>query len=434
MDVVFSQTDSGRHIFSLRENGKDIFTSFDEDLPFLGEYGEYATREDSMNAFSKLAFLNPEFIKIAEIEKEQKDSIKSRVVDQFNRKAVMFIKFIDQIEHFNDRSKLQERVTMLKDQFDQFTKSVTDTVHEFEGDTEPESEIEEQDIQQIGFEEVKDPYARDLVKLKKRIRKFYKKLKKKFGDYLEADSISFLKKLASVEEEFKRDILLDFGDSIIRSIQFKNPRVISLETDDTESRILISTDSGDLVVKFSNQLVMTEILPLGGFSSSHPYMTHRFYNEIWMPIFLSVGNYMLDEDHIVVPDQPTDVKIGYSEGKYLRNVFVGFDIRDNSKVKVNVYIIGNHSPIQKTCMFSVASKDKENFINKELESSKRDLLSSQMVLCVNSGTKYDGIAGKIQRDQTVDRSGYFEVPVTFTFDTGAEETVVLPSYNLKRYM
>ena len=163
-------------------------------------------------------------------------------------------------------------------------------------------------------------------------------------------------------------------------------------------------------------------------------MTHKFYNELWLPVFLSVGNYLVDDNHIIVPDQPSDLRVGYSKGKYLKNKFLGFDTRDNSQVYVNVYMAGTNSPLQKTCMFSFSDKNREKELLDGLKADKADLLGSQMVTCNNSGTKYDGIAGKIHGDQVQNRYGYFEVPVTFTFDTGTEETVILPSYNLARYV
>lgn len=433
MDVVFSQTDSGKHVFSIKRDDDNLFSSSDTDFPFLGEYGSYSTREESILAFRKFAFLNPDFVKLAEIEEEQKDAIKSRVIDQFNRKVITFIRMIDQLETFDDKSKLQERVTMLKDQFDQFTKSVTDTVHEFEGDTGDSSQIEEQNVQEIGFEEVKDPFAKDLVKLKKRIRKFYRRLKSKFGHFLKAGCEDFLTKLASIDREFKNDILVEIAEDIVKAMSFDNVKIDSLEVENDESRIVISSDQGKFVVKFGPELVMTELLPLDKFSSSHPYMSHRFYNELWFPVFSSVGSYFVDDDHIIVPDQPSDLRIGHSDGKYLKNKFLGFDIRNNSQVFANVFLAGTNSPIQKTCMFTLAEKDKESALTSEMQSAITNLLSSQMVKCVNSGTKYDGIAGEIHADQVEKRAGYFEVPVTFTFDTGAEETVILPSYNLERY-
>lgn len=433
MKVIFSQTSNNKYSFSITNEDGQIFSPVDKNYWYFGEYKESSSLKDAIREFERFAFLNPDFIKLSEIEDEQKEAIKSRVVDQFNRKVNGFIEFIDQLEHLDDKSKLPERVVMLKEQFDQFSTSVAETIKEFEGDTGDNSDIKEQGIKEIGFEEVQDPYAKDLIKVKRKIRKFYRKLKRKFGDYLKADSSYFLQKIASLEDSFKKEILLQFSEDICGSVPLKNTELDALELSDNGACLSFSSDNGKFSVRFGKNMVMSEIMPLEKLIVSHPYMSHGFYNDLWLPIFKSVGSFLVSDNHIIVPDEPVNVKIGYSNGRYLKNKFLGFDTRDGSGITAEIYISGGNSPLQKTCSFSLVSR-KEDEVEGSLENQKNILLNSDMVICFGTGSKYDNIAGKINPDKIVDRNGYFDVPVTFTFDNGVEETVTIPSNNLRRYM
>ena len=52
-------------------------------------------------------------------------------------------------------------------------------------------------------------------------------------------------------------------------------------------------------------------------------------------------------------------------------------------------------------------------------------MKSKMVKCVNTGTKYDGIAGEIDHNGIVKKNGYLEIPIIIEFDNGTRETLIV---------
>ena len=415
----------------------DIFKSTDEIFPFIGEYGEYNSLKEAENAARRCYFVNfNSLIKIAEMENaEELDSIKSNVISRYSNGVQQFINMIDRID-VNEKDMLKSRVQGLKSIVDQYKDSILETIKTFENQSR-EKGIEKKDVQQIGYQEFKNPFAKQLFILKKRLKKFYRKLRKKFGDYLDIAEAGVLTKILTAgDDSWIKQVLFEFGDSAAKSVNFSNSEVSKIELTQDGFDICISCDRGSIVLNFGNNMILRRIYPLENLLVSHPHMSQKYYNDIWLPIFSAVGHYAIDENHIIFPEVDKNVKIGFTEeGKYLKSKFKGFDIRDNSEIYANVYLVGETSPEDKTCIFvTSATIGRENSILENLEKAKKQLSEAQTVKCINSGTKYDNIAGKIIKEDIIERNGYLEIPVRFTFDNENEEVVFITSDMLEKFL
>ncbi len=423
--------------FSVVYAETDIFKSSDEIFPFIGEYGEYESLKEAEDAGKRCFFTNFDFLtKIAETESsEQIESIKSNIISRYSKGVQQFIDMIDRID-VNEKDMLKQRVESLKSIVDQYKDSIMETIKTFENQKRDKG-IEKEDVQQIGYHEFKSPFAKQLFILKKRLKKFYRKLRKKFGNYLDIAKSGVLTKILTAgDDSWIKQVLFEFGDNAAGSLKFSNSRTSGIELSREGFDVCISCDDGSIVLSFGNNMILRGIHPLKNFLTSHPHMSQKYYNDIWLPIFTAVGHYAIDENHIIFPETDNDIKIGFTDdGKYLKSKFKGFDIRDNNEIYANVYLVGETSPENKTCIFATSEiSGRENKVFSDLEKAKKELSEVQMVKCINSGTKYDNIAGKVIKEDIIERNGYLEIPIKFTFDNGNEETVFMTSDMLEKFL
>ena len=433
MYIKLAQNENDKFYFSVVYADKEIFKSTDPIFPFSGEYGEYDSFDVAKRNFKRFAFINSHLLtKISDLEStESSDFIKTRVIDNYSTRLNQFIQMLDRIDP-NERGKIRERVKNIRIMVDQFAKSMFETIREIENDERVNEIPESVNVQQIGYEELESPYSKQIYLLKKKLKKFYKKLKKKFRDYLDVSASGCLTDILTAgDSSWMKEVLYEFADSSIESLGLEDLNVRKIERSDSGFEIFLSCNNGSLILSFNNNLLLTGIHPYEGFIETHPHMSQQYYNDLWLPVFKAVGNYMVDENHIIFPEQDSNVRVGYTDGgKYLKDRFEGFDTRDNSKIYANVFLIGKDSN-NRSCMFSTAISEKEKNMLVELENQKKTLVNAQAVTCVETGTKYDGKSGKVIADKIAMRNGYFEVPVSFVFDNGAEETVIFVNGDLK---
>lgn len=422
--------------FSIIYSENDLFRSTDEIFPFIGEYGEYNSLNEAENACKRCYFVNfNNLTKIAEVENtEEIETIKSNLISRYSKGIEHFINMIYRID-VNEKDMLKSRVQSLKNLVDQYRESMLEAIKTFENQRRDKS-IEKEDVQQIGYQQFKSPLAKQLVILNKKFKKFYRKLRKKFGDYLDIAQAGVLTKILTAgDESWIKQVLFEFGDSAAKSLKFSNSETSGIQLTKDGFDICISCNEGKVVLNFGNNMILRGIYPLGNFLTSHPHMSQKYYNNIWLPIFTAIGHYAVDENHIIFPEKDLNFKVGLTDdGKYLKDKFKGFDIRDNTEIFANIYLVGESAPEDKTCLFvTSASINKEQKVLDDLERAKKQLSQVQTVKCVNSGTKYDGVAGKIMGD-IIERSGYLEIPVKFTFDNGNEEIVYITSDMLEKFL
>lgn len=437
MHLKVYKNSNSKFEFSVVFAETEIFKSTDEIFPFIGEYGEYNSLKEAEDIAKRCYFVNfKSLTKMAEAENaEEFETIKSNVIAKYSKGVQQFIDMIDRID-VNEKDMLKQRVQSLKSIVDQYRDSIFETIKTFENQSR-EKGIEKEDVKQIGFHQFKNPFAKQLFVLNKRLKKFYRKLRKKFGDYLDIAEAGILTRILTAgDNSWVKQVLFEFGDSAAKSLSFSNTKVSGIELTRDCFDICISCDEGSIALNFGNNIILRGIYPLKDLLLSHPHMSQKYYNDIWLPIFTAVGHYAIDENHVIFPEMDKNVKIGFiDDGKYLKNKFKGFDIRDNREIYANVYLVGVTSPEDKTCIFTMSTTlGKENEILSDLERAKKQLSEVQMVKCINSGTKYNNIAGKVIKEDIIERNGYLEFPVRFTFDNGNEEEVLMTSDILEKFL
>lgn len=436
MQIRVDQRDDNFY-FCVESGDNVIFDSSDPDLPFLGEYGEYKTAELAEEAASLFAFSNfTHLVKMADLEDSlDSDSIRNRVVAKFSRGVDIFLHMLDLVSETKKKGDLKTRIQNLKQMMDQYTKAILDTAKTFENDERIDDVPEDIPINEIGFSELKSDSAKQLIGLKKKVRVFYRRLKEDFGQYLEPVAANSMKRiLVAGEIDWYKDILVSWGSDVAKSIG-SGARLSSIEKNCCGFDVTLATDDGSLKLSFSNDLTLEGIHPQEGLIDKYPHMSQRYYNDLWLPVFMSVGNFRINENVVAVPvSYSKDMKIGYQDdGRYLKNRFKAYDLREDRDSVVDVYLMGDE--VCKSCSFVVASKmtNREDRIKKSLDEDLKILSRTKMVIIENTGTKYDGMAGEIDHKGIIRHSDHLEVPVFIEYDNGKRERVVVTSDHISRY-
>jgi hypothetical protein len=320
---------------------------------------------------------------------------------------------------------------------DQYAKSILDIAKEFENDSRVDNIPEDINITDIPASDLKSDQARDLLSLKSKLHLFYAELKSNFGDYIDVVASGMMRRvIASEEIPWYRDILSEYAEGITSALSLNGVETKSITDSADGYDIRFKTSNGDLTVSFSKDLVVNGIHPHDGLIDHFPPMSQGYYNALWYPIFKEIGNFKISENVIAIPKRASkSKKIGYSsDGSYLKDSFVAFDIRDGKEEVVDVFLNGKSCCGSRTCSFVVAGdRMREDRINSVLDQDAEKLMSAKMVRCVDTGTKYDGMVGEVQQKGIIRRETYLEIPVLFTFDNGIKETVTLTNDKVEVY-
>ena len=439
MYLKVEQSDSNRFVFSLVVGETSLFRSNDSPLPFLGEYGDYPTFDEALKASTLFAYRNfPTLTRFADLESTMSsDDIKSRMVAKFTRGMHIFTKLLERMKNTKEKGDIKQRVQTLKQMVDQYAKAILDTAKMFENEARVDNIPEEVPIQEISFSELESPYSIDLLSLKKQLHEFYQDFRDNFGEYLDAVASGQINRVVTAgEEPWYRDVLVEFGESISSSLSLADVKFSSVGEIDNGYELSFCTKHGGLTVSFGKDMTMTGINPGEGLIELFPPMSQDYYNVLWYPIFKTVGNFRVEENVVAIPKRSIKGrKIGYSnDGKYLKDSFVAFDLRDGSEMSVEVHLRGKECCGSKTCSFVLASgQQREVDINQTLDQDMETLRRTKMVRCINTGTKYDGLAGEVDHKGVVRRETYIEIPVVFQFDNSNVETVILTNSQVEKY-
>jgi len=411
--------------------GDVIFRSSEENFPFLGNFNTYKNTKTASLEMQKFTFINCDsLIQMSQTEDSDisKDAIKVMFVNKYTYGILGFIKMINLLNESKDLGMIKERVDGLKKQFEAYIKSMLKTMEEFENGTRENKSLETKKIEEISYEEFESPYAKDLYKLKKYIKIFYRKLRKNFGQYLEANIIN--SKILTANYDFLKDIIVEMSNDICKNLEFKNFEVSSIVKKEDEFIIIIKSDNYNIEIKISEDISLKEINISESLVKEFPYASFKYYNEIFSPIFNAIGSCEVDED-IITCEKDSSLKIGYDEsGRYVKDMFVGFHKKDNSKVIMKVYLDGSDNKI---CNFCTSSLN-ESVIKVSIEKKKRELSQFQMAKCISTGTKYDGMSGMIDHDGIIEKNGHLEIPLEFKYDNGLKERVIFLDKNIEGFI
>lgn len=440
MYLKVEQAASGRFSFSLMSGEKQLFSSTDESIPFLGDYGDYASVSDANKAASLFAFRNFDILtRLAQVENTgdiESDEIKSRAVVRFRRGLKVFLEILDQIRESKKKGNLKQRVRNLKTLVDQYAKALLETARTLENDERVNDVPDEIPIQEVSLSKLKSPYARDLIEMKHELRKFYHELKRDFGEYLEVSASGVMSKIMTTGEiSWFKDILVELGEDVAGSLPVKGSELDSIVKRPDGYDVNIKTSYGFLTLSFSSDLILDGVHPQEGLISLFPPMSQRYYNSIWFPVFRSVGNFRVGSNVVAIPvSGDGSQKIGCSEnGKYLENRFKAYDLDSYEERVVDVFL-DNEDVMTATCSFVVASRkpNRDDTVDRILDIDQKILMSAKMVKC-NVPGKYEGVAGEIIHSGIKRYPTYIDVPVRIKFDNGIEEVVVFTSDMIEVY-
>jgi hypothetical protein len=433
MHIKIDQNDSGKHEIFLMAGEQILCKSTEEDFPFFGQYSQYDTQRQALGATVKLAYLNQKVLTALVHEDDENDSLKSNFVRKYNKQIKFYMDMINRIEKVGDWKK---KVDNLKKMVDGLKQTIDKTALMFENEGRP-NPLPEDGVQQISVEQTLDPYAKSLLILKKKIHRFYKNLKMRFGDYSQglppATASTNIGDEEGMNEEFAKNVICELAESVTEELPEFTIEKIEKNSDGYD--ITLSNGEDRVSLDFSDTIMLRGVHPVGNTLKKYPHMSQIYYNDLWYPIVKSVGHFLFDENYVLVFQAPESDSepVGRGENDYIKDTFTGFDVRDNSKISVYVHMQGEGSPISKSCNIKVASRGKQEAVDKSLQTIDQ-LRNVQMVKCVNTGTKYDDIAGKILSNEIVQRDGYFDVPVVFEFDNKHTEKVYIHSNNLVPYI
>ncbi len=420
----------------LTSKNEEVYKSSDNFFPFIGDFSDYDKVEDVILAYNKFLFLNKKIIQ-AQMSSEHGDGaegIKSSFVAKLYRQFRFYEKMIDKIEEDKKSGKI-DRVKNLKGLVDGFSTTVDQFALTFEND-ERETPIEQQDIEQIGYSQFLSPYSKDVYKLKKKINKFYKKMQEEYPELFEDQDI----KQASTEnkdddfyEEWKNYFIYQISESVCDELS--NGAFISKikKTNDGESIVFINDNCGEIILYFNNNMLLHKILPSKKYLSTHPYMSQRFYNEIWKKVLLGAGHIYVNERYLVTPFDMNSINIGYSEDLMsTRDVFPGYDTEKGKSVNVNISYskkCASHKILNLKISSNYNSLEKKIIDNKK---KAEDMIRDNNILkCKNTGTKYDDIAGTVIKDKIkIESDIYYSIPLRIEYDNGVVEEVSFLSENL----
>jgi len=440
MDIRVSECTNGKYIFTVGENEKRLFRSCDTLFPFLGTYGSYDDEDAVFHAIGKFLFRNAAFLSsIAALDDEhQTDCTQSRIVRQFNDRLQAFMEMADTIEDTKEES-LSSKIEALDQMVDQDAKAISSLLRTFENDDRVDDISEDTPIQEIGFHELNNPYAKQLLKLRRRLRKFYKKLHERFDKYVDAVASGKLRKICGSEDndDWVADILTDYGENIVRCISLPDAKLKTITSREGGYDIVVGTGDGEIIFEVGDDLVFAGVSPLGAKTAEYPFMSPRYISDLWLPAFKSLGAFRY-EDVIAVPESPPRAKpIGHQEdGQYLMNSFAGFSVKSGGPVVLSVYSQGTKNSFHAVCKFVCAGNDMPYASRRAdvVEQNRKILESSKMVVCNDPSSKYFRQAGEVVPGSVREQNGYLEVSVVIKFDNGAEETVVFPSWAVKKYL
>jgi hypothetical protein len=204
----------------------------------------------------------------------------------------------------------------------------------------------------------------------------------------------------------------------------------ALRMEDYEEKV-VKTDNGckiyvkdltngrHVVFYVDNNLFISNIRLVGKTASLIPYMSQAYVQAILLPVLKKVGHvYVPSQNKILIPAS-ADLSDAYS--------LACFDAKTGSPYACKINYMGFGGPKRKTVKLSFEGVSEPPFaLRMESALNKRyeEIMSAQMVKCTRDG-KYKGIAGKIHRGDVVIRNDHIEVPVTFEYDNGFRDKVVL---------
>jgi len=438
MDLKIYKKNAG-YVFSIIYADTELFCS-DDYLPFIGDEGSYPTMQEATSKASLFYWENSDKLtRMADYEdKVSPDEIRTRVINKFNMALTTFLNMIENMKGDSKSGSLKTKINNFKTMIDNYAEIMSNTIAEFEADESVNDAKEGIDILEIGYHDVKSPYSKDTIKLKRKLKKIYKEIRTHFGDFLEANvSGAMMQVMANKDVPWISGALSEMSDDVIERLPFKTS-FSGIDRGHTGEYILyFSTDEGPFCIEFDKGLIMTKVQPLGDMISKFPLMSQTYYNNLWYPIFKAISSYKVNDDIIIVPEPPNDgdISVGTQEnGDYVKDRFLAFDKRDGTKTKVYVMLKGGESETKLCSFVSFAKTGVEDSIRQSLEKDRMTLQESKLMTCIDSGTKYDGIAGEVIHSGIVERNGYFDVPLKMTYDNEVENIIVLPSYILEKYV
>jgi len=346
-------------------------------------------------------------------ERGLSESVQSEVVDRYSKILTFCRGLMEDIEADEDSpgfSRTHKTVPSLYNMLNTLAtdgKQIDQVIEGVEADSDNES-----------FRAGKRAVA-DLCAIKEEMAKMMEELSKKHADLLKkGGSLLGLKRLAEgCSEGFGLEVAKWYGEEAGKAAKI-GVKAVSPERDGEGWRVVVIGKDGGLIVLVDDQLRFSGAYPIFGCR----VMSFDHYMDVARPALMSIGHWAPPQLGGVILSTR---RAGFSPTKDVMDEFLGY-VPGKGPTVYRVKAVGGKETQMKSCIVEAVTTGKTASSGSDLKerlARRRSEIQGAAMVVVRKPGKYQGIGGKVDVSNVVERNDHLEFPVELEFNTGLRTKV-----------